>query len=77
MYSCPNVRTQYRLRQLEIGTPNHMRGPGEASGIFALECALDELSYALGLDPVELRRRNEPEIDESENKPFSSRSLMK
>ncbi|TCN30983.1 xanthine dehydrogenase family protein molybdopterin-binding subunit [Sinorhizobium americanum] len=76
IYSCPNVRTRYRLRQLDIGTPNHMRGPGEASGIFALECALDELSYSLGLDPIELRRRNEPEIDESDNKPFSSRSLM-
>ena len=77
MYSCPNVRTRYRLVPLDTGTPNHMRGPGEASGIFALECALDELSYALGIDPVELRRRNEPEIDEGDNKPFSSRSLLK
>ncbi len=76
MYSCPNVRTRYRLTPLDTGTPNHMRGPGEASGIFALECALDELSYALGMDPVELRRRNEPEIDEAEGKPFSSRSLL-
>jgi xanthine dehydrogenase YagR molybdenum-binding subunit len=39
MYSCPNVRTRYRLKPLDTGTPNHMRGPGEASGIFALECA--------------------------------------
>lgn len=76
MYSCPNVRTTYRLRPLDIGTPNHMRGPGEASGMFALECAMDELSYALGIDPIELRRRNEPAIDEGENKPFSSRSLI-
>ena len=77
MYSCPNVRTRYRLLPLDTGTPTYMRGPGEASGIFALECAMDELSYALGIDPIELRRRNEPEIDEGENKPFSSRSLMK
>ncbi|WP_244563815.1 molybdopterin cofactor-binding domain-containing protein [Ensifer aridi] len=35
LYSCPNVRTQYHLTQLDTGTPNHMRGPGEASGIFA------------------------------------------
>ena len=77
MYSCPNVRTRYRLLPLDTGTPTFMRGPGEASGIFALECAVDELSYALGIDPIELRRRNEPEIDEGENKPFSSRSLMK
>ncbi|WP_087001563.1 xanthine dehydrogenase family protein molybdopterin-binding subunit [Rhizobium sullae] len=76
LYSCPNVRTQYRLVQLDTGTPNHMRGPGEASGIFALESAMDELSYKLGIDPIELRRRNEPRVDEAENKPFSSRSLM-
>ncbi len=76
LYSCPNVRTQYRLAQLDTGTPNHMRGPGEASGIFALESAIDELSYELGIDPIELRRRNEPKIDEAENKPFSSRSLI-
>ena len=76
MYSCGNVRTRYRLRPLDTGTPNDMRGPGEASAFFALECALDELSYELGIDPVELRRRNEPTIDESVGKPFSSRSLM-
>jgi xanthine dehydrogenase YagR molybdenum-binding subunit len=77
LYSTPNVRTRYRLMPLDIGTPNHMRGPGEASGVFALECAVDELSYKLGIDPIDLRRRNEPAIDEGENKPFSSRSLMK
>jgi xanthine dehydrogenase YagR molybdenum-binding subunit len=77
LYSCHHVRTRYRLLPLDIGTPNHMRGPGEASGVFALECAMDELSYKLGVDPIDLRRRNEPEIDEGENKPFSSRSLMK
>lgn len=76
MYSCPNVRTSYRLVPLDTGTPNHMRGPGEAQGMFALETALDELSYSLKLDPIELRRRNEPSIDEGENKPFSSRSLL-
>ena len=76
LYSCPNVRTSYRLSPLDTGTPTFMRGPGEASGIFALECAMDELSYKLGLDPIELRRRNEPEIDENEGKPFSSRSLL-
>jgi xanthine dehydrogenase YagR molybdenum-binding subunit len=74
LHSCPNVRTRYRLVPLDVHTPNHMRGPGEASGIFALECALDELAYALALDPVELRLRNEPERDEERNLPFSSRS---
>jgi xanthine dehydrogenase YagR molybdenum-binding subunit len=77
MYSCENVLTRYRLLPLDTSTPTFMRGPGESSGIFALECALDELSYAIGMDPIELRRRNEPKIDEGENKPFSSRSLMK
>jgi xanthine dehydrogenase YagR molybdenum-binding subunit len=76
MYACPNLRTSYRLTPLDTGTPNHMRGPGESSGMFALESALDELSYELGVDPIELRRRNEPTMDEGENKPFSSRSLV-
>jgi xanthine dehydrogenase YagR molybdenum-binding subunit len=76
MYSCPNVRSRYRLTPLDAGTPTYMRAPGEASGVFALECAVDELSYALGIDPIGLRRRNEPEIDEGKSKPFSSRSLM-
>ncbi|MDK1481792.1 xanthine dehydrogenase family protein molybdopterin-binding subunit [Sinorhizobium sp. 6-117] len=77
LYSCADVRTSYRLVKLDTGTPTYMRGPGEASGVFALECAMDELSYKLGLDPIELRRLNEPEIDEAAGKPFSSRSLMK
>jgi xanthine dehydrogenase YagR molybdenum-binding subunit len=76
MLSCPNVSVRYRLVPLDIGTPTFMRGPGESSGMFAVESALDELSYALRLDPVELRRRNEPQIDEAEGKPFSSRSLL-
>lgn len=76
MYSCPNVRTRYRLVPLDTGTPTYMRGPGEASGMYALETALDELAYKLEIDPIELRRRNEPQLDESTNKPFSSRSLM-
>jgi xanthine dehydrogenase YagR molybdenum-binding subunit len=76
MYSCPNVRTSYRLLPLDTGTPTYMRGPGEAPGIHALETALDELAYKLGIDPIELRRRNEPAIDEGAKRPFSSRSLM-
>jgi xanthine dehydrogenase YagR molybdenum-binding subunit len=77
MYSCPNARTSYRLVPLDTSTPTFMRGPGEASGVYALECAIDELAVALGMDPIELRRRNEPQIDEGDNRPFSSRSLMK
>jgi xanthine dehydrogenase YagR molybdenum-binding subunit len=76
LYSCPNVRTQYRLVPLDASSPNHMRGPGESSGSFALETALDELAVALDLDPVELRIRNEPKMNEAEDRPFSSRSML-
>jgi xanthine dehydrogenase YagR molybdenum-binding subunit len=77
MYSSPNVRTRARILPLDTSTPCHMRGPGFASGIFAIECAMDELAYALKMDPIELRRRNEPKIDEDQSRPFSSRSLIK
>jgi xanthine dehydrogenase YagR molybdenum-binding subunit len=75
LYSCANVRTRYRITPLDEGTPNHMRGPGEASGIFPLECAMDELAFKLGMDPIEFRLRNEPTLDEGSGRPFSSRSL--
>lgn len=75
LYSCPNLQVQYRLQPCDTATPTYMRGPGEASGIFALECALDELAYKLKMDPVALRLLNEPELDESKGLPFSSRSL--
>lgn len=76
MYSCPNVRTTYRMIPLDTSTPTYMRGPGEAPGMHALECALDELAYKLNLDPLDLRRRNEPDIDEGRGIPFSSRSML-
>ncbi|RDK09719.1 xanthine dehydrogenase family protein molybdopterin-binding subunit [Cupriavidus lacunae] len=76
LYSCPNVRTRYRLVPLDISTPTYMRAPGEATGVFALECAMDELAHALRMDPLELRRRNEPRLDEGMQLPFSSRSML-
>ncbi|MGX7680745.1 xanthine dehydrogenase family protein molybdopterin-binding subunit [Jatrophihabitans sp. DSM 45814] len=57
-YACPNVATRDRQVRLNIPCPTSMRGPAHAQGNFALECAMDELSYALGVDPVELRLRN-------------------
>jgi xanthine dehydrogenase YagR molybdenum-binding subunit len=75
-YSCPNVATSHRLVRLSVGTPTFQRAPGEATGTFALESALDELAYRLGLDPVELRRRNEPALDEDKQLPWSSRRLL-
>src|SRR4051812_48049615 len=74
LHSCPNVDTRHRLARMNVHTPTYMRAPGEASGVFALESAMDELAVALNLDPVELRLRNEPEIDEFKKLPFSSRS---
>ena len=75
LYDCPNVNTKYHLVSLDIATPTWMRGPGEATGSFALESALDELSYSLKIDPVELRLRNYAEKDPESGKPFSSKFL--
>ncbi|WP_031527496.1 xanthine dehydrogenase family protein molybdopterin-binding subunit [Dyadobacter crusticola] len=77
LYACPNVATKYRLLNLDVSTPTWMRGPGDATGMFALESALDELSYALGIDPLELRLRNYAEFDPERNLPWSAKSLRK
>jgi xanthine dehydrogenase YagR molybdenum-binding subunit len=74
LHSCPNVHTRHRVAPMNVHTPTYMRAPGEVSGIFALESAMDELAVALNVDPLELRLRNEPERDEFKNLPFSSRS---
>jgi xanthine dehydrogenase YagR molybdenum-binding subunit len=74
LYSCANVYTRHRVARMNVNTPTFMRAPGEVSGNFALECAMDELAVALNIDPLELRRRNEPTIDEFRKLPFSSRS---
>lgn len=75
LYSCPNVHTDHTLVRMNVGSPTFMRAPGEATGTFALECAMDELAYALRLDPLELRLRNYAERDEHRNLPFSTKSL--
>jgi xanthine dehydrogenase YagR molybdenum-binding subunit len=75
-YSSPNVRTRYRLVPTDTSTPTYMRAPGECTGMHALECAIDELATELNVDPIELRRRNEPTVDESNGRPFSSRSFL-
>ena len=62
MYAAPNRRTTQRVAALDVPTPTIMRAPGEATGMFALESAMDELAIACGLDPVELRIRNEPDV---------------
>lgn len=75
LYACSNVLTRYHVFPFDISTPTWMRGPGEATGAFAIESALDELSYALNIDPIELRLRNYAETDPQTNKPYSSKFL--
>jgi xanthine dehydrogenase YagR molybdenum-binding subunit len=75
MYACPNVTTRYRIVPLNVCTPIWMRGPGEATGSFALESAMDELAYELKLDPIEFRIRNHSDSDPENNLPWSSKFL--
>ena len=76
MYAAPNRRTSHRLARLDVPTPSWMRAPGETPGMYALECAMDELAIAAGIDPVELRIRNEPDVEPESGVPFSSRHLV-
>ena len=75
LYACPSVSSTHRLTKLNIATPTYTRAPGEASGNFALECAMDEMAAELGVDPIAFRLRNYAETDGSKNRPFSSKSL--
>ncbi|WP_067170058.1 xanthine dehydrogenase family protein molybdopterin-binding subunit [Microtetraspora niveoalba] len=77
MYAAPNRRTAHRLAALDVPVPSWMRAPGEAPGFFGLEVAMDELAQACGLDPVELRARNEPEVDPESGRPWSGRHLVR
>jgi xanthine dehydrogenase YagR molybdenum-binding subunit len=76
MYAAPNRRTSHLLARLDVPTPSWMRAPGECPGMYALESAMDELAVATGVDPVELRIRNEPAVDPESGHPFSSRNLV-
>ena len=75
LYACDNQTTQHRLAAMNIATPTFMRAPGESSGSFALESAMDEMAVRLKMDPVELRLRNYAEKDPDAGLPFSSKSL--
>ncbi|WP_432102532.1 xanthine dehydrogenase family protein molybdopterin-binding subunit [Streptomyces sp. bgisy091] len=75
MYASPHSRTEHRVVALDVPSPSWMRAPGEASGMYALESAMDELACALGIDPVELRLRNEPRTEPDSGRRFSSRNL--
>lgn len=75
LYASPAITTSQRLVPLTVGTPTFQRAPGESTGTFALEIAMDELAVKLGMDPIELRLKNYAEIDPTSNKEFSSKNL--
>ena len=75
LYACDNIRLGYKLVSLDQHTPIDMRAPGGAIGMHALEVGMDELSYALGMDPLALRLKNYAERVPIEDKPYSSKEL--
>jgi xanthine dehydrogenase YagR molybdenum-binding subunit len=75
VYACPNLYAPLRITATDLNTPTWMRAPGAVSGMFALESAMDELAYALKIDPLELRLINYAERDPESGKPFSSKAL--
>ncbi|AMM17984.1 acylaldehyde oxidase [Burkholderia sp. PAMC 28687] len=75
LYATPNQATTHKLVKLDIGTPTFMRAPGETSGSFALESAMDEMAYQLNMDPLALRLKNYADMEPQEKKPWSEKSL--
>jgi xanthine dehydrogenase YagR molybdenum-binding subunit len=77
LYACPNIYTKVNVVHADRGTPGFMRAPAEVPYVYALECAMDELAHTLDMDPVELRRINDTQAHPVDQRPYSSRSLMK
>lgn len=75
LYRSPAMRSVAQVVPMDVDSPTYMRGPGSVTGAFAIECAIDELAHQIGMDPVELRARNEPERDQTNDRPFSTRRL--
>jgi xanthine dehydrogenase YagR molybdenum-binding subunit len=75
LYACPSFEGVHRLVRGNTMTPTFTRGPGEALGVFTLECAMDELASELGMDPIELRLRNMTDVDPDTGNPWSSHGL--
>ncbi|MFL5517868.1 MAG: xanthine dehydrogenase family protein molybdopterin-binding subunit, partial [Gemmatimonadales bacterium] len=74
-YATPAFDTSIRLEHTNVGTPTAMRPPQEGPGMVALELAMDELAYALEMDPLALRLRNYAEVDPESGNPYSSKEL--
>jgi xanthine dehydrogenase YagR molybdenum-binding subunit len=75
LYKCQNTDLVHKLVRLDVSTPSDMRAPGATTGVYALECAMDELAVALKLDPLELRLRCYSDRDQNANIPFTSKKL--
>jgi xanthine dehydrogenase YagR molybdenum-binding subunit len=75
LYRCDNASFSHKVARLDVFTPMDMRAPGATWGVYALECAMDELAAELRIDPLELRLRNYAETDQNEGLPFSSKEL--
>ena len=75
LYRCANSELGQRLVKLDVNTPCDMRGPGGTEGVWAIECAMDELAYAANVDPLELRLTNYSDRDQIADKPYSSKEL--
>ena len=76
LYAAAALKVTQKVADMDMLANTFMRAPGESVGTFALECAIDELAEAMNLDPIELRRRNEPEKDPTSGAPFSSRHIV-
>ena len=75
LYKTPNNSVTHRLMPMNLQSPFAMRAPGEATGSFALESAMDEMAFKLNMDPIAFRIKNDTQVDPSNGKPFSSRLL--
>jgi xanthine dehydrogenase YagR molybdenum-binding subunit len=75
LYRCANSELAQRLVKLDVNTPCDMRGPGGTEGVWAIECAMDELAYVVNVDPLELRLVNYSDRDQIADKPYSSKEL--
>jgi len=75
LYKAPNSKHTHKLAMLDVPTSSDMRAPGAATGVYALESAMDELAVALKMDPVELRLRCYSDKDQNENLPYTSKNL--
>ncbi|HLX26692.1 MAG TPA: xanthine dehydrogenase family protein molybdopterin-binding subunit [Candidatus Cybelea sp.] len=75
LYAVENFAMSHALPRLNISKPTYQRAPGDSTGSFAMESAMDELAYELGMDPIELRLRNDAQRNPDNGKPYSSKHL--